>query len=201
MKLSQCITFTAIAATILSTQTAADKKSKIYKSSPQDQYETVLAVQSKAGKASYVNEKVIRSPTYVATPYPDSRFVDNPMAKAGKEGSHKGVRNLDRYGTAVLVSDSKAGKEGSHHSAKYVSDQEDVDFFIGSPGEHEDTCTFPWPNCGKGLTCRNRVNGNPTCWKNGTCRPFGMKCSQDSNCCMHSYGRTEGKCARRARTF
>lgn len=187
MKLSQCITFTAIAATILSTQTAADKKSKIYKSSPQDQYETVLAVQSKAGKASYVNEKVIRSPTYVATPYPDSRFVDNPMAKAGKEGSHKGVRNLDRYGTAVLVSDSKADKEGSsHHSAnRYESEQyqEDVDFFIGSPGKEGDRCKLPFPNCGKGLRCRNRSGDHPICHRNDVCRPRGMHCVLSRNCC------------------
>lgn len=190
------MTFTAIAATLLSTQTAARMGlPKADKDSTQDQYYETVLVQAKADKASY--EKVIRSPTYAATPYLDSKFVDNPMAKAGKAARS----NVDRYGTAVLVSDVKADKEGSsHHSAnRYESDQyqEDVDVFIGSPGEHGDTCTFPWPNCGKGLTCRNRVTfHNPTCWKDGTCRPFGMKCSQDSNCCMHSNGRTEGKCAR-----
>jgi len=184
MKLSQCMTFTAIAATLLSTQTAARMGlPKADKDSTQDQYYETVLVQAKADKASY--EKVIRSPTYVATPYPDSRFVDNPMAKAGKEGSHKGVRNLDRYGTAVLVSDVKADKEGSsHHSAnRYESEQyqEDVDFFIGSPGKEGDRCKLPFPNCGKGLRCRNRSGDHPICHRNDVCRPRGMQCVLSRN--------------------
>lgn len=295
MKLSQCITFTAIAATLLSTQTAAAKigRPKADKASTQDQYETVL-VQAKADKASY--EKVIRSPTYAATPYPDSKFIDNPIwAKAGKGG-----RNLDRYGTAVILVESKAGKgeagntspgkegdrcrfpipncgrglkctrvtddyprclpskadgqyetvlvddsKGSNKSGwdlcysmpkercedadhcywhrigycmtkqrvgeydnliktkvidtdePYTESKEEdnVDFFIGRPGKEGDRCTFPTPNCGKGLNCVNRLNGNPICHRNDVCRPSGMSCLGDSQCCDN--GKDKGKCVGR----
>ena len=159
MKLSQCITFTAIAATLPSTQTAAAKigRPKADKASTQDQYETVL-VQAKADKASY--EKVIRSPTYAATPYPDSKFIDNPIwAKAGKGG-----RNLDRYGTAILVSDSKAGKGGrniNQYADRYVSQPEEAganSFWPWNPTQLGEDCFFPTPTCASGLRCTAYVS-------------------------------------------
>ena len=131
MKLFQCMTFTAIAATLLSTQTAARMgRPKADKVSTKDQYYETVLVQAKADKASY--EKVIRSPTYAATPYPDD---------------------------------------------------EDLFIDLDSPGKEGDSCRFPFPNCGSGLTCRDLFNGRPICHRNDTCRPRFMACLRDSDCC------------------
>ena len=79
------MTFTAIAATLLSTQTAARMgRPKADKVSTKDQYYETVLVQAKADKASY--EKVIRSPTYAATPYPDDEDLFIGLDSPGKEG-------------------------------------------------------------------------------------------------------------------
>ena len=186
MKLSQCLTFTAVTATLLSTQTAA----RIGRPTADDQYETVLVDDAKGSH----NANRYESDQYVSWPGPlsdypgdticpgihiEERCEDTKDCHWNEIGYCMSRQSLDDYDNLI---ETKADAD----DRSYTENKEDnEDFFIGvgNPGKEGDRCRFPFPNCGSGLTCRNRRSGNPICHRNDTCRPRGMACVRDSDCC------------------
>lgn len=64
-----------------------------------------------------------------------------------------------------LTSNNEAAAEATAEASNFVQVQN---------GEG-DRCRFPFPNCGNGLVCVNRLNDDPVCHRRGECYPRGFK--------------------------
>lgn len=87
--------------------------------------------------------------------------------------------------SGVYANDDYRHHDGRLRGAASVSYYEDVldagdwddkeDNFVQVQNGEGDRCKFPFPNCGNGLVCVNRLNDDPVCHRRGECYPRGFK--------------------------